>query len=104
MTRSLRFIDSFRFMRSGLASLVDNLKKDQLDNLNERYEGRKFDLLSRKGIYPYDYVDSLEKLNDTCLPPEEAFYSKLNESKVTDKDYEHAKDFWQEINCQTLRD
>ena len=40
---------------------------------------RKFDLLKRKGVYPYDYVDSVDKLLETALPLKEAFYSKLND-------------------------
>jgi len=35
--------------------------------------------LKRKGVYPYDYVDSVEKLIDTSFPPKGAFYSKLKE-------------------------
>ena len=34
-------------------------------------------LLLRKGVYPHDYVNSLEKLEETALPSKEAFYSKL---------------------------
>ena len=64
VVRHLRFIDSFRFMRSGLSSLASNLEKNQLKILGGRYKGRKLELLSRKGVYPYDYVDSPEKLND----------------------------------------
>jgi len=33
--------------------------------------------LKRKGVYQYDYVDSVDKLLETALPPKEAFYSNL---------------------------
>jgi hypothetical protein len=26
-----------------------------------------------KGEFPYDYIDSLEKLNETCLPPADKY-------------------------------
>ena len=39
----------------------------------------KFFLLLRKGIYPYEYMDSWEKFNETELPPKEAFYGKFNQ-------------------------
>ena len=38
----------------------------------------KFILLLRKGIYPYEYMDSWDKFNETSLPNKEDFYSKLN--------------------------
>jgi len=49
------------------------------------------DLVLRKGIYPYDYMDSLEKLNEPRLPPKDAIYSKLNGIAISDKDYSHAQ-------------
>ena len=38
----------------------------------------KFVLLFRKGLYPYEYMDSWERFDETSLPNEEAFYNKLN--------------------------
>ena len=35
----------------------------------------QFVLLLRKGVYPYEYMDSWEKFDKTSLPPKEAFYS-----------------------------
>ena len=35
-------------------------------------------LLLRKGVYPYKYMDSWGKIDETTLPPKEAFYSNLN--------------------------
>ena len=50
-----------------------------------------FVLLLRKGVYPYEYLDSWERFNETSLPPKKAFYSKLNLRYITDKDYNHAQ-------------
>ena len=38
----------------------------------------KFSLLLRKGVYPYEYMDSWEKFNETSLPDKEYFYSEFN--------------------------
>ena len=48
-----------------------------------------FFFLLRKGVYPYEYMDSLEKFNETSIPPQEAHYSKLNEEGISDADYAH---------------
>ena len=42
----------------------------------------KFALLLRKGVYPYEYMDSWEKFNKTSIPPKEAYYSELNLGSV----------------------
>ena len=51
----------------------------------------KFILLLRKRIYPYEYMDSLRRFDETLLPNEENFYSTLNMEDITDVDYRHAK-------------
>ena len=102
--RELRFIDSFRFMASGLDTLSKNLHKVQYKNLSKFYSGKQLDLLLRKGVYPYDYVESVKKLDETELPPKSAFYSKLNDSNISDEDYEHAKVVWKEFGFKTLKE
>ena len=51
----------------------------------------KFVLLLRKSVYPYEYMDSWERFNESLLPPKKAFYSELNLEDITDKDYNHAQ-------------
>ena len=50
----------------------------------------KFILLLRKCIYPYEYMDSWQRFDET-LPDKEAFYSNLNMEDITDVDYRHGK-------------
>ena len=91
-------------MASSLDDLVKNLHKDLCKNLNRYFPGNKRDLLLRKGIYPYDYVNSVERLTETELPPKSAFYSKLNDCDISDADYHHAQTVWKEFNFKTLRE
>ena len=93
----IRFIDSFKFMNESLEKLVNNLSKASLSNVEDAfnnvkgyYAGDKLDLLTRKGIYPYEYIDTPEKLKETQLPPKEKFYSRVNDEGICDKDYTHA--------------
>ena len=61
--RELRFIDSLRFMASNLDKLSSNLKIDQFVNLKKYDSGNQRSLFLVKGVYPYDYVDCMKKLD-----------------------------------------
>ena len=101
---TIRFIDSFKFMATSLEKLVNNLPKDDCINLGSYYSGDKFNLLARKGVYPYEYMDSLEKLKETALPPKEAFYSRLNDGGISDEDYAHAQNVWKTFKMKYFKD
>ena len=62
----------------------------------------KFVLLLRKGVYPYEYMDSWERFNETLLPPKKAFYSKLNLEDISDKDYLYAQNVWDAFGIRNL--
>ena len=100
----IRFIDSFKFMSTSLDSLVNNLPEEAFNNLEGCYKEEKLSLVKRKGVYPYEYMDSLERLNETKLPPKEAFYSKLMGEGISNEDYEHAKKVWEVFDMKTLQD
>ena len=70
--REIRFIDSFKFMACPLAGLVSNLSLKHFVFL-ERNFGEKHKLLSRKGIYPYDWMNSFERFKEDSLPPRKSF-------------------------------
>ena len=55
----LRFIDSIKFMSSSLDSLINNLARGGHEFWGfENYSCHQCKLLIRKGIYPYEYMDS----------------------------------------------
>ena len=104
----IRFIDSFKFMQFSLDYLVNALlgkdkKIKDFINLKREYKEHA-ELLARKGIYPYDYVSSLDKPSETQLPPKEEFYSKLKDEHITEEDYYYAIRVWDIFNCKTIRD
>ena len=98
----LTFIDSFQFMSSSLDKLVSNLPAEALKYTSERFQKEKLNLMTRKGIYPYDYMDSFEKFNKTELPTKEEFYSILNNEHISDEDYSHAQKVWNTFKLQTM--
>ena len=102
---TIRFIDSIRFMASSLASLAENLITPDLAKFREtskHFDVSAMRLVTRKGVYPYEYTDCWDKLNDTQLTSKESFYSSLTESHINDDDYAHAKKVWNHFNCKTL--
>ena len=99
----LTFIDSFQFMSSSLEKLVNNIPKEALKYTSEVFVGKEFDLMIRKGVYPYDYMDSFDKFNEP-LPPKEEFYSILNNKHISDEDYKHAQDVWNTFSCKNMGD
>jgi len=71
----LRFIDSFKFLASleKLALYLDKNKLREFFNLS----AENFDLLTRKGIFPYEYVDYVKKLEEAELSSRKSFYNSL---------------------------
>ena len=101
----LRFIDSFKFMSSSLDSLTKNLVTGgkKLFGL-EDFSELQYDLLTRKGVYPYEYVNSWDRFNEAQLPPIDAFYSSLNMSSISEEDYQHTQRVWEEFGIYNLGD
>ncbi|KYN23131.1 hypothetical protein ALC57_04455, partial [Trachymyrmex cornetzi] len=90
---------------SSLDKLSSFLSKDKLRVLRREFSNlseENFNLLTRKGVFPYEYIDCSEKLNELCLPPRESFYSSLTDSTVSESDYAHAANVWQRFSIQTL--
>ena len=102
--REIRFLDSFGFMQYSPAKLVSYLSRDSFNNLSTSYYGEGFDLLVRKGVFPYEWFNRFDKLNATELPAKEAFYSKLTYKHISDDDYAHAQKVWKTFIMKTMRD
>ena len=103
-TFKIVFKDSLKFMGSSLGALVNNLPKDAFKNLDKYYTPEQTELIKQKGFYPYEYMDTEEKFNDTKLPPREAFYSKLLGRGITKADYKHAWNVWNTFKMKTFKE
>ena len=60
--------------------------------------------LLRKGVYPYEYMDSWGRFDETSLPNKEDFYCSLNMEDITDIDYRLAKKVFKEFKINNLGD
>ena len=87
-------------MSSSLDKLINNLEPDQFKNLKEQFN----DIELQKGVFPYDWFESLEKMSERNLPPKKSFYSKLNDCDITVKDFEHALKVWKHFKMTTFRE
>ena len=100
---NLRFVDSVNFLLSSLDKLVKG--SDKFPIMQRRFPEENWQrLLLKKGIYPYEYMDSFERFHETQLPEKEKFYSSLSGKGITDEEYEHAKQVWAALGCRNLGD
>ncbi len=95
----IRFVDSAAFLNCSLAACADTLVKSghSFPLLNELCNSKEQkDLLLRKGVYPYSYATSVDRLRETKeLPPRSSFYNDLMDQDISDEDYKHAKRVWE---------
>lgn len=103
-----QFIDSLKFLQCSLDKLASYLPDDEKLILRKQFDveqnDEKFKLLTRKGMYPYSYMDSWEKLDAKELPPIESFYNELNMSEITLEQYSFAKKVWDKFNIKSMRE
>src|SRR5436190_22049564 len=106
------FVDTFRFMASSIEKLAKGLRKEDCKHIinyinnNEIFndEEETFEILSGKGIFPYEFIDSLEKLEYSDELNYEDFYSSLNKENISKDDYNHYLKVWNKLKTKTLGD
>ena len=99
---SLRFIDSFQFMSASLATLVSNMKPEKMKLCAQL--GWPQHLIQAKGVFPYSWLNAMERLDAPELPPIEDFFDPLSESNLSEEDYARAQSAWDVLHCATMRD
>ena len=102
--RNLIFIDSFQFMNQSLSNLANNLPKDGFYPTKNEFGSNNLELITKKGVYPYDYMDGFDKFKEEGLLSIENFYSKLTGEDISNSDYNHPKNVWEEFKCKTMGD
>ena len=101
----LKFLDSFQFLPASLDSLAQQMKDSDFKYMTRFFpDPTKRALMLRKGVFPYDYMTSMDKFDETQLPPQSAFYNRLTDEPISDEDYEFAQQVWTLCECRTLRD
>ena len=100
---NLRFVNSVNFLLSSLDKLVKG--SDEFPIMNKLIpEENKRQLVLKKGIYAYEYMDLFERFGETQIPEKEKFYLSLSGKGITDEEYAHAKQVWEAFRCRNLGD
>ena len=78
----MKFVDSYAFLGESLDKLVKNIydkaeKFNNFPNMKQHFENH-MDILCRKGFYPYEWVNNIDKLDYIGIPPAEVLRSQLN--------------------------
>ena len=60
-----------------------------------------FELLTQKGIYPYSYIDSFEKFDENCLPPQQE-YKSVDGEIISDAEYKLGQEIWSRFQLKSL--
>ena len=114
----LQFKDSLQFLNSSLDKLSENLAakavcgtrlQDVFPNLHKYFKEKwnhlpeeAFRILTRKGVYPYSYMNGWEKFEETTLPPKEKFYNDLSKKHISQEDYSFIYELWNTFQLKNL--
>lgn len=88
-TKNLKFLDITNYLAPGF-SYGEYLKA--------------YKCTEEKGHFPYEWLTSVDKLNDSRLPPHDAFFSKLKNANITDEEYQHCQSVFTEFNMTSMKD
>ena len=108
---NLRFLDSLQFLGPGasLDRLAGNLSefpilKEQFPQVWSFQQPEYMDMLCQKGIYPYSYMTSYSRFEETSLPSKDAFRNDLTGDDISNQDYEFAEQVWLAMACESMGD
>ena len=104
-----RFCDTLDFLQGSLDKLVKDLSDTHTFPILNQSKLAAFsiprELLTKKGVYPYEFAKSLKLLKKTKkIPDRSSFYSHLTNETATETDYMHACQMFDLFKCQNMLD
>ena len=97
-----KFIDSFQFAPKGIDVFAKSLAGDEFRYFRESCTSNQFGLIRRKCVYPYEYMDSSDRFDETKLLSQDVFFSKLSGSPRSDSEF--GLGLWNVFGCRTMAD
>ena len=112
---TLIFLNSFEFKKKALSKLTKEITDFPI--LDSEFPQEQANDLRRKGVFPYEWFDTFEKLSHTKFPQHEAFRSRLMGfeeiningrnvtvgKNITTNEYEHGRSVFERY-CTTMAD
>ena len=99
------FKNSFLLLNKSLDYLIKTIDDKDRVSLKQEFGEENYKLLTKKGIYPYDYFDNMKKYNETKIPDHTNFKNKLNNNKnISNKEYKHAINIFKTFKSKNLMD
>ena len=75
LNKNIIHIDGILFMNSSLDKLLKNL--NYFKYLSSGFSGEKLELVKKKGVYPYEYLDGFKRFKENRLPDIDCFFNSL---------------------------
>jgi len=100
---SYEFKDSFRLHSASLSNIINSLPQTIVDQVDDYFGPEFAKYAKKKNFFPYSYCKSEQELRD-CVqpPPQEAFFSQLSGSTLTDEEYSLFLETWNSLKCRNL--
>ena len=99
---SFIFKDSCLQLNKSLDYLTGTINDEDGISLKQQFGKENYKLLTKKGIYPFDYFDSKTKYDELQLPEKEKFFNKLNNKNISNDEYKHAIKAFEIFKCENL--
>ena len=104
------FKDSYQFMAYSLEQLCKELANsgaERFVHLKKQFPSLQQDqlqLLLRKGVYPYEFMNDWDKLALPNLTSRAEFFNSIKQEECSEGDYAHAQKMWNLFECRTMQD
>ena len=102
INKNLVFIESMQFANSSLDALVKNLTDNDFEYLSQEFNSEQLNLVKQKEVCPYEYINSFEKFSEDKLSNRCEFSNSLKDGCISQKDYLHAVNVWNEFKIKSL--
>ena len=102
------FLDSYQLAKGSLEAMVCELVEEDFEYTKKVFgTGEKFNMITRKGVFPYSMLKNIEQLTKPKkidFPSEADFFNKLSFKPIKPEDHAHGKKVWDLFECKTLRE
>ena len=96
------FKDSYLFLNKSIDYLTSTISDEDRISLKQEFGEENYKLLTKKGIYRYDYFDKKYKYSETELPEKQKFLNILNNKNISNDEYNHALNVFKTFKCEDL--